>query len=87
LPDERAVVEAKQDVPALPAPEQTDPNGVPAPAARGPLSKARTIANRAFTETIEFSDGHGDGHGNGYGNGHGEVEDSDHAAIGSQEER
>jgi ubiquinol-cytochrome c reductase cytochrome b subunit len=90
LPDERAIVEAKQDVPALPAPEQTDPNGVPAPAARGPLSKARTIANRAFTETIEFSDGHGnghgDGHGNGYGNGHGEVEDSDHAAIGSQEE-
>ena len=89
--DERAVVEAKQDLPALPAPDQADPNGVPAPAARGPLGKARAIANRAFTETIEFSDGHGNGHGNGYGavtgNGHGEVEDGEErAAIGSQEE-
>ena len=67
---------------ALPAPQEADANGVPAPAARGPLGRARALANRAFTETIEVPDGHGNGHGNG----HGEVEGGEHAAIGGHEE-
>jgi ubiquinol-cytochrome c reductase cytochrome b subunit len=84
--EERAIVEAKQPVPALPAPEQVDANGVPQPAARGPLGRARWMANRAFTETIVVPDGHGNGHGDGHGavtgNGHGELEDGEHAGIG-----
>jgi ubiquinol-cytochrome c reductase cytochrome b subunit len=88
--EERAIVEAKQPVPQLPAPEQVDANGVPQPAARGPLGRARALANRAFTETIVVPDGHGNGHGNGHGavtgNGHGELEDSEHASIGGSPE-
>jgi ubiquinol-cytochrome c reductase cytochrome b subunit len=88
--EERAIVEAKAPVPALPAPEQVDANGVPQPAARGPLGRARAMANRAFTETIVVPDGHGNGHGNGHGavsgNGHGELEDIEHASIGASHE-
>jgi ubiquinol-cytochrome c reductase cytochrome b subunit len=80
--EERAVIESKQDFEALPAPEESDPNGVPAPSARGALGKARAIANRAFTETaVAETNGHGYGHGNG--NGHGAVEDDEHAAVGA----
>jgi ubiquinol-cytochrome c reductase cytochrome b subunit len=77
--EERAIVDSKFVIKELPAPEQLDPNGVPAPAARGPLGSARAIANRMFTETIEIPVGHG--HGNGHGNGHGAVEGNGHGAI------
>jgi ubiquinol-cytochrome c reductase cytochrome b subunit len=60
--EERAIIESKRVPPALPAPRETDANGVPQPAARGPLGRARALANRAFTETIEMPDGHGNGH-------------------------
>ena len=63
---------------ALPAPQEADANGVPAPAARGPLGRARALANRAFTETAAIPEPHG--------NGHGEVEGGEHAAIGGHEE-
>jgi ubiquinol-cytochrome c reductase cytochrome b subunit len=90
--EERAVVESKRVTEALPTPEQADANGIPAPAARGPLGWARTVANRAFTETIEVPNGHGNGHGhaNGHGaieaNGHGALEGSEHASVGSSDE-
>jgi ubiquinol-cytochrome c reductase cytochrome b subunit len=71
--DERAILEARQPIAALPAPEQVDGNGVPAPAARGALGRARAIANRAFVESIPLpANGHGNGNGNG--NGHGVLE-------------
>ncbi|HEY3880304.1 MAG TPA: ubiquinol-cytochrome c reductase cytochrome b subunit [Trebonia sp.] len=96
--EERAIVDSKFVIKELPAPEQVDANGVPAPAARGPLGSARAIANRMFTETIEIPAGHGNGHGNGHGaiegnghgaiegNGHGELTDDERAGIGSREE-
>jgi len=88
--DERAVVDSKHVFQALPTPEEADENGVPAPAARGPLGFARKFANRAFTETIAVPAGHGDGHAPGHeaveGNGHGEIEGGEHAAIGGTHE-
>jgi hypothetical protein len=60
-----------------------DENGVPAPAARGPLGYVRMLANRAFTETVPVPDGHEAVEGNG----HREIEGSEHAAIGSHEEQ
>jgi ubiquinol-cytochrome c reductase cytochrome b subunit len=79
--EERAVLESKHVPPALPAPGQPDANGVPAPDSRGLLGAARAIANRAFTETVEVSDGHGNGYG--HANGHEAVEGGEHAAIGA----
>jgi ubiquinol-cytochrome c reductase cytochrome b subunit len=81
--DRQAVLEAKKVPAMLPGPGTEDPNGVPAPAARGMLGKARAFANRAFTETIPIeADGHGNGHhGNGHhGNGH-EVTSEEHEAV------
>ncbi len=80
--EERAVIESKRVPAALPAPMETDANGVPQPAARGPLGRARALANRAFTETSAIPEPHGNGHGNG----HGELEGGEHAAIGGREE-
>jgi ubiquinol-cytochrome c reductase cytochrome b subunit len=85
--EERAVLESKFVIEPLPAPEEVDENGVPAPAARGPMGYARMLANRAFTETVAVPDGHGDGHEAVEGNGHGEIEGGEHAAIGSHEEQ
>jgi hypothetical protein len=51
---------------------------VPQPAARGPLGRARALANRAFTETVEVPEPHG--------NGHGELAGGEHAAIGGGHE-
>jgi ubiquinol-cytochrome c reductase cytochrome b subunit len=64
---ERAILEAKK-VPALmPASGSEDENGVPAPKSSGVLGRARTIANRAFAETVVVeTNGHGNGHGNGH---------------------
>jgi ubiquinol-cytochrome c reductase cytochrome b subunit len=77
----RAVLEAKK-VPALmPPPGTEDANGVPAPASRGVMGRAKAVANRAFAETIAVE---ADGHGNGHGDGHGPVaEGEEHAAVGS----
>ena len=55
--EERAVIDSKHVYKSLPAPEEADVNGVPAPAARGPLGRARAIANRAFTETVAVPEG------------------------------
>jgi ubiquinol-cytochrome c reductase cytochrome b subunit len=79
--EESPVVEAKKVPAALPAPGEPDPNGVPAPGSRGVTGWARTVANRAFTETVVVPDGHGNGHG--HANGHGAVEGDEHAAIGT----
>jgi ubiquinol-cytochrome c reductase cytochrome b subunit len=79
--EERAVVDSKKEVAALPAAGVPDDNGVPAPDTHGVMGWARGVANRAFTETIVAADGHGDGHGNG----HRAVEGAEHAAIGSGE--
>jgi ubiquinol-cytochrome c reductase cytochrome b subunit len=78
--EERAVLEAKK-VPALmPARGSEDENGVPAPHSSGVMGRARTIANRAFAETIVVE---ADGHGNGHGNGHGP--DEEYAELGPGE--
>src|SRR4029077_16303182 len=83
--DERAVIESKHDFEPLPTPADVDENGVPAPAARGPLGYARQLANRAFTETVAIpaGNGHAPGHEAVEGDGHGEIEGGEHAAIGS----
>jgi ubiquinol-cytochrome c reductase cytochrome b subunit len=74
--EERAPLEAKKVPALLPAPGTEDENGVPAPQARGVMGRTRTIANRAFAETIVVEpDGHGNGHGNGHGDGHGPGEE------------
>jgi ubiquinol-cytochrome c reductase cytochrome b subunit len=79
--EERAKVDSKKVIPALPAPGQPDANGVPAPASRGLMGWARGVANQAFVETVAVGDGHGNGHG--HANGHEAVEDGEHAAIGA----
>jgi ubiquinol-cytochrome c reductase cytochrome b subunit len=84
--EERAILESKHVPAALPAPMETDVNGVPQPAARGPLGRARALANRAFTETVAVPESHGNGHGNGHGDGHGALEGGEHAAIGGGHE-
>jgi ubiquinol-cytochrome c reductase cytochrome b subunit len=85
--EERAVTGYKPGLPALPAPEQVDANGIPQPAARGPLGGARAFVNRAFTETIEIPDGHGNGHGNGHSNGNGHAVDGNgHGELGAGEQ-
>jgi ubiquinol-cytochrome c reductase cytochrome b subunit len=82
--EERAVIESKDVYEALPAPDQADVNGVPAPASRGPLGRAHAIANRAFAETVVPQT---NGHGNGYGhsNGHAveEAGATEPAAVGA----
>ena len=78
--EELAPLEAKK-VPALmPARGSEDENGVPAPQSSGVMGRARTIANRAFAETVVVE---ADGHGNGHGNGHGPAEE--YAEIGPGE--
>ena len=70
--EELAVLQAKKLPTALPAGGQRDGNGISSPGSRGVKGWARGIANRAFQETAEASDGHG------YGGGHG-----GHAEVGS----
>jgi ubiquinol-cytochrome c reductase cytochrome b subunit len=81
IEEERPLTEAEQSVvasrkvpAALPGPAKLDENGIPAPAARGPMGWARGVANRAFTEAIELPSG------NGHHNGHA-VEEGEHAAV------
>jgi len=79
--EERAPLQAK-NVPAL-VPGSRDGNGVPAPPGRGPAGRARSIANRAFAETIALppsGNGHGNGNGHGHGHGNGSAP-SEHAAA------
>ena len=49
---ERAILEAKRVIPALPRPSESGENGVPAPDTGGVIGRARVAANRAFTETV-----------------------------------
>jgi ubiquinol-cytochrome c reductase cytochrome b subunit len=76
--EELAVLNAKVMPAALSAPGEPDENGVAAPGSRGPMGRARSIANRAFLETVEEQTGHGDGHGT---DGHGEAESGEHVAL------
>jgi ubiquinol-cytochrome c reductase cytochrome b subunit len=78
--EELAVLDAKVVPDALLAPGEPDENGVAAPGSRGPMGRARSIADRAFLETVEEQAGHGDGHGT---DGHGEAASSEHAALGA----
>jgi ubiquinol-cytochrome c reductase cytochrome b subunit len=75
--DERAVVASRAAVRALPEAAHVDENGIPAPASKGLMGKARVIANRAFLETVEEGP---DGHGNGHHDGHA-VGEAEHAAV------
>jgi ubiquinol-cytochrome c reductase cytochrome b subunit len=77
--EEHAVVASKQVVKALPVVTEVDENGVPAPTSRGPIGWARTVANRAFLESIDAVPDHGNGHHNG----HGEIGEGEHAAVNS----
>jgi ubiquinol-cytochrome c reductase cytochrome b subunit len=69
----RAVLEARSEMAALPAPTG-GPAGddVPAAAGRGGIGKLRGALNRTLAESMPLptGNGHGDGHGNGHGNGH-----------------
>jgi ubiquinol-cytochrome c reductase cytochrome b subunit len=75
----RAVLEARQPLPSLPAGATVTAGhqDVPAPGTRGGLGRVREHLNAVLTESIPM-DGHGDGygggdgHGNGQGNGHAE---------------
>jgi ubiquinol-cytochrome c reductase cytochrome b subunit len=61
-----AVLRAKPEQPALPASEE-DENGIPSPASRGPLGRARKTLNTAFTaDDIPMGNGHADAHGDGH---------------------
>jgi ubiquinol-cytochrome c reductase cytochrome b subunit len=74
--EERVVLEARPDYPALPAGGESA-EGVPAPGMRGAVGRLRERAYKVVTESVPLEDahasGHGDGHaieGNGHGNGH-----------------
>ncbi len=74
-----AVLEAKPIPALLPARHSEDANGVPSPGSRGALGWARSVANRAFAETIPVET-------NGHGNGHGRAEleaGQEHAGVGA----
>ena len=62
--EKAAVLGANKEYELLPGPEAADVNGVPAPATRGMLGKARAKANRGFAETAleESHNGHANGH-------------------------
>jgi ubiquinol-cytochrome c reductase cytochrome b subunit len=88
--EKAAVLSAKQPVPALPAAGSEDANGVPAPSGAGVMGWARSVANRAFVETVPAEDSHNGHNGheaighNGHGaDGHGA---DGHAAVGSHGE-
>jgi ubiquinol-cytochrome c reductase cytochrome b subunit len=74
--EERAVVGSKRAHTPLPEPAELDENGIPAPASRGLMGKARVIANRAFLETVDVAPGHGDGHGEEHA-----LEEAEHASV------
>jgi ubiquinol-cytochrome c reductase cytochrome b subunit len=73
--EERGVVGSKKVPQALPQAAQLDENGIPSPAAKGLMGRARVIANRAFLETVDEAPGHGNGH-----EGHA-VGEGEHAAV------
>jgi ubiquinol-cytochrome c reductase cytochrome b subunit len=58
-----AVLRAKPEPPAIEAAEE-DENGIPSPASRGPLGRARRALNSAFAaDDIPMGNGHANGHG------------------------
>jgi ubiquinol-cytochrome c reductase cytochrome b subunit len=70
--EKRAVLEARQGLPALEAAPADGDDEVPAPTARSGMGKLRVRLNRVLTESIPLPTGNGHGHGDGHGNGHGE---------------
>jgi ubiquinol-cytochrome c reductase cytochrome b subunit len=75
VPEEaRAVLDARQPQPSLPAGATVTAEDVPSPGMRGGLGRVRERMHEVLAESVPM-DGHGDGyggHGNGHGNGHGE---------------
>ena len=73
VPEEaRAVLEARQPQPSLPAGATVAAQDVPPPGMRGGLGRVRERLQEVLAESVPM-DGHGDGygaHGNGHGNGH-----------------
>jgi quinol---cytochrome-c reductase cytochrome b subunit len=80
--EELAILAAKEAPAALPAPGESDANGVPAPASRGIKGWARGVANRAFAETATAEAGPGYG-ADAHKEAHEEVADDVPAAVGS----
>jgi ubiquinol-cytochrome c reductase cytochrome b subunit len=78
--EKRAVIEAKEVAALMPPPGSQDKHGVPAPASRGALGRARAIANRAFAQTVVFET-------NGHGNGHRAGAAGEHVAVGRAADR
>jgi ubiquinol-cytochrome c reductase cytochrome b subunit len=77
-----AVLRAKPELPVLPAADE-DENGIPSPASRGPLGRARKALNTAFTAD-DIPNGHTNGHGDDHADGHGEspeVGSGDHKEL------
>jgi len=70
--DERAVLVARPDIPALPS--GGDGDAVPAPGMRGAVGRVRERLHHTIAESVPLPDVTADGHGNGHGNGHGEIE-------------
>lgn len=61
-----AVLSSKPPAPPLVSGEEEDENGIPSPASRGPLGRARRALNGAFaTDDIPIGNGHAAGHGPG----------------------
>src|SRR6266702_3569319 len=84
--DAQAVLTSRPQLPSPPGPDSVDENGIPAPASRGALGKARARKDTALTESIELTSGNGhggDGHGGNRhgGDGHG-GEDASSARLG-----
>jgi ubiquinol-cytochrome c reductase cytochrome b subunit len=78
--EKRAVIEAKEVPVLMPRPGSQDKHGVPAPASRGALGRARAIANRAFAQTVVTGT-------NGHGNGHRAGTAGEHVAVGPAGDR
>jgi ubiquinol-cytochrome c reductase cytochrome b subunit len=80
--DAEAVLRGKPQLPEIEDAGE-DENGVPAPASRGPLGRARKAINNAFTaDDISMANGHGDDHGDADGHGERpEAEAGDHKEL------
>jgi ubiquinol-cytochrome c reductase cytochrome b subunit len=67
----RAVLEARNELPRVPAIKRADGDeGPPPPSARSGIGRLRVALNRVLTESIPLPTGNGHGHGDGHGNGH-----------------
>jgi ubiquinol-cytochrome c reductase cytochrome b subunit len=81
LDEEKRAVIGAEGVPVLMRPPGSqDKRGVPSPASRGALGRARAIVNRAFAQTVVFET-------NGHGNGHRAGAAGEHVAVGPAGDR